>query len=330
MIDDCSVDNSKKIMEKYSNKYSNFISIFHEKNSGRAAIPRNNGLKKASGEYIMFLDPDDEYSLDVCETLYNTVKKYDVDIAFGRYVGRYDNRNMVEKSHSPFKDDIVNKYPKIKFDNKNDSKGRYLINNIVDYIAYGSQSSENYSSRGVDIVYADNIEKEPLLLRISPSIWTKIYKRELIFNNEISFPPFRLGEDAVFNLQTFLKAKGIVFLNNFIACYYSVRDSEGNRSVSKNINFKLLNEGIDNPICCSKCTIGFSNKIRIFAVNPHVIYWFNRWRQSNSTNDENKFFIKKLQKLKKIHCDDFRSRFSLVFIITYIKLINYINYNNFL
>ena len=52
MVDDCSTDNSRKIIEEYSNKYSNFIGIYHEKNSGCAGVPRNTGLKRASAEYM--------------------------------------------------------------------------------------------------------------------------------------------------------------------------------------------------------------------------------------------------------------------------------------
>lgn len=81
MVDDCSTDeNTKRIVETYSNKYDNFKAIYHEQNSGGCAMPRNSGLKVASGKYIMFLDPDDEYAPDMCETLYNKIEKKNVDL----------------------------------------------------------------------------------------------------------------------------------------------------------------------------------------------------------------------------------------------------------
>lgn len=81
MVDDCSTDgNTKRIVEEYSNRYSNFKAIYHEKNSGGCAMPRNSGLKIASGKYIMFLDPDDEYAPDMCETLFNKIEEKNVDI----------------------------------------------------------------------------------------------------------------------------------------------------------------------------------------------------------------------------------------------------------
>ena len=80
MVDDVSTDNSKDIIKEYADKYPNFTAVFHEKNSGGAFGPRNTGLKIATGEYIMFLDPDDEYALDMCETLYNKIKDTNVEM----------------------------------------------------------------------------------------------------------------------------------------------------------------------------------------------------------------------------------------------------------
>lgn len=298
MIDDCSTDNSKKIMEEYSNKYPNFISLYHKKNSGRAAIPRNTGLQIASGEYIMFLDPDDEYAPDICERLYDTIQKYDADVVFGRYVRIYDYKENVEKSDSPYPDNIENIYSNMTFDRNSSSKISNIINYLIERIFYGKKPTYP-ENEIIDTVNITNINQDPYILKIAPSVWTKIYKKELIFNNNITFPPFRLGEDSAFVLETLLKANGIIFLNNFISCFYSVRDSDDDKSVSKTINFKLLNEGIDNPIYCSKATVNFSNQIRVFAVNPHLVFWFSLWRQSNLTKEENKQLINKLDEIKK-------------------------------
>lgn len=80
MVDDCSTDNSKNITKEYSEKYSNFIAIFHDQNSGGAYKPRNTGLKKSNGKYIMFLDPDDEFAEDMCETLYNKIEETNAEL----------------------------------------------------------------------------------------------------------------------------------------------------------------------------------------------------------------------------------------------------------
>lgn len=91
MVDDCSTDNTKNIIKEYSEKYPNFKAVFHEKNSGGCAMPRNSGLKVASGKYVMFLDPDDEYAPDMCETLYNKIEEKQVDLVKCNHELRFNN-----------------------------------------------------------------------------------------------------------------------------------------------------------------------------------------------------------------------------------------------
>lgn len=78
IINDGSLDNSQKIIDKYVKKYSNMKS-FQKKNGGLSDA-RNYGLKYASGEYIAFLDSDDYVSLDMYEKMYWKAKEKDYDL----------------------------------------------------------------------------------------------------------------------------------------------------------------------------------------------------------------------------------------------------------
>ena len=80
MVDDLSTDNTRNIVREYEEKYPNFKAVYHKENSGGCAVPRNSGLKVATGEYVMFLDPDDEYYPTMCETMYNKIKNSDAEI----------------------------------------------------------------------------------------------------------------------------------------------------------------------------------------------------------------------------------------------------------
>lgn len=80
MVDDKSTDNTRNIVREYEKKYPNFKAVYHEKNSGGCAVPRNSGLKIATGKYIMFLDPDDEYAEDMCETLFKKIEESNVEL----------------------------------------------------------------------------------------------------------------------------------------------------------------------------------------------------------------------------------------------------------
>lgn len=61
VVNDCSTDNTKKIVDNYSDE----IRAFHlEKNSGLSAA-RNFGIKKAKGQFVVFLDADDYIQRDL-------------------------------------------------------------------------------------------------------------------------------------------------------------------------------------------------------------------------------------------------------------------------
>jgi teichuronic acid biosynthesis glycosyltransferase TuaG len=58
IVDDCSTDNSKAIIESYQAKDIRVKPFFHEKNLG-IAITANDSLKSSSGKFIAFLSSDD-------------------------------------------------------------------------------------------------------------------------------------------------------------------------------------------------------------------------------------------------------------------------------
>ena len=69
IVNDGSTDSSGKIIEEYANQYENIITVVQENHGlGHA---RNQGFRKASGEYIYFMDSDDKIDIDMLENLYN-------------------------------------------------------------------------------------------------------------------------------------------------------------------------------------------------------------------------------------------------------------------
>lgn len=81
IVEDCSTDNSLKIIEKLLPKYNNIKLIKNQVNSG-AGYSRNIGIKQAQGEWISLIDADDWIDEDYYQTYLDNVEK-DVDIIFG-------------------------------------------------------------------------------------------------------------------------------------------------------------------------------------------------------------------------------------------------------
>lgn len=80
LYDDASTDTTPEIIEDYAKQYSNVVPIYSKENSGFPVRGRNKGIETATSDYIMFMDNDDEYDLNICEFFYNELEKTDADL----------------------------------------------------------------------------------------------------------------------------------------------------------------------------------------------------------------------------------------------------------
>ncbi len=83
-INDASSDNSLGLLNKLCKKYKNLVIINLKKNSG-AYFARQEGIKNATGDYIMFVDSDDYISDYTMEKLVKFINNEHVDIVRFRY-----------------------------------------------------------------------------------------------------------------------------------------------------------------------------------------------------------------------------------------------------
>ena len=60
IVDDCSTDNSRRIIEKLA-KENETIKLIYPKTNGGVSKARNLGLQNASYDYVTFIDSDDFY-----------------------------------------------------------------------------------------------------------------------------------------------------------------------------------------------------------------------------------------------------------------------------
>ena len=95
IVNDCSQGNCNEIAEEYLKKDNRIKYIEHNENKG-TLIARKTGSIAAEGDYITYLDSDDELDINTCEELYKVVSKEDYDfIRFGTKIkSKYDVEDL--------------------------------------------------------------------------------------------------------------------------------------------------------------------------------------------------------------------------------------------
>ncbi len=80
IVDDGSTDESASIAEEFSKQDPRFVVV--RKLNGGTATARNEGLRHATGEYIQFLDADDEIAIDKLQLQTEFMASRKLDVSF--------------------------------------------------------------------------------------------------------------------------------------------------------------------------------------------------------------------------------------------------------
>ena len=87
IVDDCSTDSSKLIINELSNTYSEVRGIYLEKNLGKGSAIKK-GFDLVSGDIVMIQDADLEYDPKDYPALIKPFKNTDADVVYGsRFMG---------------------------------------------------------------------------------------------------------------------------------------------------------------------------------------------------------------------------------------------------
>lgn len=79
VVDDASTDNTLQILRDYEKKDSR-VKIIAKALNGGLHMARKTAVKATSGDYVLFVDADDEIELKTCEVLYSYVSSHPADI----------------------------------------------------------------------------------------------------------------------------------------------------------------------------------------------------------------------------------------------------------
>lgn len=292
---------------------------------GGAFGPRNIALDYVNGQYLMFIDSDDTYPLDACETLYNKIREYDCDIAFGRYLRHYPEEDIIRKSYTPYIDSLEKPYIDYLDDLVKGSslKGfsNFIWKNIISYFFYERPiNRENNEEIFIKDIKAEN-EDEIAILKILPSFWTKIYRTELIKKNHIQFPDCISAEDLNFLLESYLKSeKGILLLNNKIVYNYFMRMGDEDKSITKNINFRLVHDSLRAYRLSSQLCDKYNIKNKDLFLNPYLLNWISLWSNRYNSKEENMIFLNEIKLMEKGNVNGLKYRLLLKFIKALLKI----------
>jgi len=182
LVDDGSADASGLICEKYKKKDSR-IKVIYQKNMG-LSMARNNGIKKAIGEYIFFVDGDDYLEQDYYQVLLPYLNSSNDIIVF--------NYNRIDDNK---------KYPIKSFYNYEDVSTKYLLSHCMAWNKVFKRSILDKKMFPKGRIYED-LYSVPLLIKKTKNI---IFVDKYLYNyvnrvNSIVNSKGRL-EDRVFAMK---------------------------------------------------------------------------------------------------------------------------------
>lgn len=95
LVDDGSTDGSRQLCQEYA-RADQRVKVYRQKNTGLSGA-RNKGIAKARGEYLTFVDADDEVCEGGIAYLYEMVEKFGADLAIAGQVVTLPSGKEVER-----------------------------------------------------------------------------------------------------------------------------------------------------------------------------------------------------------------------------------------
>ncbi len=176
-VDDGSTDSTLDILREYEAK-DDRIHVLTQKNQF-AGVARNNGMKTAAGDYLIFLDSDDFFEPELCEKAYAKGIEHDADIVMFGARRFYDSTK--ERILAPwyFHSEYLSGKP---------------VFNRFDF-------------------------PDKLLRITTPAPWTKAYKRTFVEKEALQYQGLQNSNDAYFSLVAVSIAERISWVDDTLVNY---------------------------------------------------------------------------------------------------------------
>ncbi len=94
-VNDGSPDNCKEVVQKLQNEFDNIV-LIDQQNQG-VSRARNNGMNKARGKYLLFIDPDDYVDINSFSQVLQNAEQQDINVSFLGYTILDGNGEVTNK-----------------------------------------------------------------------------------------------------------------------------------------------------------------------------------------------------------------------------------------
>lgn len=187
IVDDCSPDNSADIARSFINRDDRFLYIKHPENQGVSAA-RNTGIEHATGDYILFLDPDDLYEKNLLRVCAAALERNPVDVLI--YSHTEDYRNCES------------------------GKIEYMKAITLELLDY---DDDMLSTNDPVTIHRLAMQMEEITMLGYP--WNKCYKASVIKDNNLRFQKIKHVEDILFNCDVLDYTESLTILNDVLYHY---------------------------------------------------------------------------------------------------------------
>lgn len=213
VIDDCSTDNTKKIIKDFKDIRIKYIKLLTHKG---ASYSRNIGIKKAKGSYIAFIDSDDIFLPEKLKIQFQNLNKINSDFDFC-IIKRIEG---IQKKH------VVPNAKQIKII-KNGNIYNELLTNGNFISTQAILVKKKYIKKYLFDENIPRLQDYELLLRMLPSIkvsfTNKILVNSFLQNNSISYSnsslinAIKILLNKNYSLKLEQKQKFTKYLNNILS-----------------------------------------------------------------------------------------------------------------